>query len=534
MTAPLWRMIRLILSAAPRAFLRGAVLAVLVLCFGAALLGLSGWFITATGVAGLAGVGIVFDTFRPAAGIRFFALGRTAARYGERVLTHDATLHVLAALRVDLLRRLTWASAARLARLRGETMLTRLTTDVDALDSLMLRLLLPTVAAVLTYVLAGILLTAIAGPGPALSVGVAVPLAALLLWRMARRGSGPSADAEAYLQHLQRVLIDTLRDRTGLILTGQIPARRDALSDFDLTARSAARELDRVERTGRLWFALLMAAATAGALVVGALLVEAGRLDPARSAIALFVALALGECWPALQRGMIEFGRLRAAAERLSDLSEPPPASIDAPVRAPVALSIDRPELGLTLSSGDWAALTGPSGVGKTQLLLALAGLTPDQQGLEVFGHRPSAWPEPALRDMLTLVPQRSVLLKGTVRDNLALAGPADPSEETLWAALDSVALSGPLRARDGLDTMLGEAGTGLSGGETRRLALARAVLRRPRLLLLDEPTEGLDAATADRVLSALRATLPDTTCLVALHRGADHSVFAQKFHLSF
>ena len=131
---PVLRIVRLLLAAAPWAMVRGAALSVVVLLMGAALLGLSGWFITATGVAGLAGLGIAFDVFRPSAGVRFLALGRTAARYGERLLTHDATLRALAALRVTLLRRHAGADARALMGLRSESVLTRIVSDVDALD----------------------------------------------------------------------------------------------------------------------------------------------------------------------------------------------------------------------------------------------------------------------------------------------------------------------------------------------------------------------------------------------------------------
>ena len=134
---------------------------------------------------------------------------------------------------------------------------------------------------------------------------------------------------------------------------------------------------------------------------------------------------------------------------------------------------------------------------------------------------------------MVTLVPQRSALLAGTIRDNLSLAAAENTGDEALWEVLDTVALADTLRARDGLETRLGEGGSGLSGGETRRLTLARAILRRPRLLLLDEPTEGLDAATADRVMSNLRKSLPETAILAALHRGDRHAIFARRIGLS-
>ncbi|MCB1417427.1 MAG: ABC transporter ATP-binding protein, partial [Nitratireductor sp.] len=128
---------------------RGTVLMAIVVLAGIALLGLSGWFITAAGMAGLAGIGIGFDMFRPSAGVRFLALGRTAARYGERMLTHDATLRSLARLRVQLLSALASTPFARLPALRASKQLNRITQDVDALDGIALRLFIPAISAAL-------------------------------------------------------------------------------------------------------------------------------------------------------------------------------------------------------------------------------------------------------------------------------------------------------------------------------------------------------------------------------------------------
>lgn len=535
--SPLLKAIRLLLAASPWAFFRGAVLAVAVLLAGAALLGLSGWFITATGIAGLAGIGVAFDTFRPAAGIRFLALTRTAARYGERLLTHDATLRALAALRVALLRRLTRADAATLARLRGETALTRMTSDVDALDSLILRLLLPAVAAIVTYAITGLLLAAIAGGVFAwvLLLGT-LPLAVLMLWVLGRCGARPSEAAEAQRQALNRGLIDALRDRTALVLAGRLPERTAALAETDAASRAAARDLDRAERAAGLGFSLLTTGVTAAALLAGALMVQAGALDPARAAIALFVALAVGEAWPPLRRGLAELGRVRSAAARLFAETRPE-APGNGGARNPDAplLRIERPGISLHLQPGEAVALTGASGAGKTRLIMATAGLAPaETDGITLNGIPPEAWDERELRDMLTLVPQRSALLQGSIRDNLSLAlTQNNPDDAMLWNVLETVRLADTLRQREGLDTCLGEGGTGLSGGETRRLALARAILRHPRLLLLDEPTEGLDPETADAVMTGIRDALPDAAILAVLHRGDSHAIFARRIVLS-
>ena len=193
----LWRLTRLLWQADPWAMWRGAAAALAVLVMGAALLGLSGWFITATGLAGLAGIGIAFDVFRPSAGVRFLALGRAGARYAERLLTHDATLRALARLRLTLMARLeTWPMAA-LRRLRGASELTRITADVDALDGLILRLVLPLAAGLLTHAMAlAALWVLVSGPVAVAVAGGYVLGGALVLTLVARRALRPSARAE--------------------------------------------------------------------------------------------------------------------------------------------------------------------------------------------------------------------------------------------------------------------------------------------------------------------------------------------------
>jgi ATP-binding cassette subfamily C protein CydC len=194
----LLRMTGLLVGTAPRAMARGAALSVAVLVMGAALLGLSGWFITATGIAGLAGIGLAFDVFRPSAGVRFLALGRTAARYGERLLTHDAILRALAALRVAILRHQSRRDARALARLRGETVLTRMISDVDALDGLVLRVILPVAAGLVTHcVVFAMLHWLVGGPVAVAIAGLYLPAAAAVLWSHGGPNPCPNARSRA-------------------------------------------------------------------------------------------------------------------------------------------------------------------------------------------------------------------------------------------------------------------------------------------------------------------------------------------------
>jgi len=523
---------RILIRADPWAMARGAALSVVVLAMGAALLGLSGWFITATRLAGLAGMGIAFDVFRPSAGVRFLALGRAAARYGERLWTHDATLRALAALRVVLLRGYARLDGKGLIGLRGEGALTRIVSDVDALDGVILRLILPVAAGLLTHAMVLFVLAWLVGWAVAMAIfaGYVVP-AILVFWILARRSIVPSAVAEETGQQLGRGVIDMIRDREALILAAQLPRQENRLRGMDKQARGAAWRLDRVERDADLLLSILAAVVAMGAFVMGAQVLEQGHIGPAQAVIGFFVALALAEALLPLRRGISELGRMIGAAKRVAPhaVTHVEPAIAPGPCEGPL-LRLRRAGLFVTGEAGDAIVLTGPSGSGKSTLLLQIAGLG-DGEGIEIKGISPNAWQEADLRQTLAVLPQRSGLISGTVRDNLSLSHAYD--DEAMWAALETVALADDLRRRGGLDLRLGEAGAGLSGGQSRRLCLARILLKKPDILLLDEPTEGLDAATATRVLSAVRQYLPDTLIIAAMHRGANHPIFNKTIRLS-
>ena len=522
----------LLVNADRRAMARGAFLSVAVLVMGAALLGLSGWFIAATGLAGLAGIGIAFDVFRPSAGVRFLALGRAAARYGERLLTHDATLRALAALRVVLLRGFARSDARELARLRGEGALTRIVSDVDALDGVVLRLILPLGAALVTHGVVFAALGLIAGWSVASVIaGLYTVFGLVILLSLGRGTLAPASEAERQGQHLRRGVIDMIRDREALIFAAVLKRKEDRLRQIDKTAREAARQLDRAERMSGFWMSLLVAGVAMSAFLMGAVLLDAGSVGPAKAVVGLFVALALAEALLPLRRGVSELGRMSGAAERIScllprtDQPENGTGLSDAPL-----LSIRLPTGEQEFQAGETVALTGPSGVGKSMLLMRIAGLLPGS-GVMVKGLGPDAYADETLRGIVSMLPQRSSLIAGTVRDNLSLSG--DFTDAEMWNALRTVDLADALSARDGLDTKLGEGGTGLSGGQSRRLALARNLLKRSEILLLDEPTEGLDAKTADAVMRGVRSALPDALIIAAMHASADHPIFNKTIELS-
>jgi ATP-binding cassette subfamily C protein CydC len=547
--SPLWRIARAIWGEERTALARGLALSVIVLLAGAALLGLSGWFVTATGAAGVAGIGIAFDVFRPSAGVRMLALGRTAARYGERILTHDATLRSLARLRLRVLDGLATQPVETLARLRSPSMLNRVTADVDALDGVAIRLVFPILAGGVTLVAAGALLAWLVAPVVALWVVATLAMgAALAMIVEGRRAIAPAAEAEAARQALRSAAVEHLRARTILTFAGSLLSERAQVLAHDAAARTAERRLTQLDRRAATMASGSAMLAAAGALAIGGQMALEEAITPAAAAIAVFAALALAEALAPLHRGIAEIGRMRDAAARLAptlearqDLRssvghvgevEPGLSLRGVSVAAPGSATALIQPIDLHVAPGEMVALTGKSGHGKSTLLNAISGLSLPLSGTILLdGSAPDDLSEGTLRARLGYLPQASRLVSGTIRSNLRLAAP-DVTDDQMQTLLTDLGLWPALAPRGGLDMALGEGGTGLSGGEARRVALARVILRHPAILLLDEPTEGLDPNSANGVLATITSHLPNAAVLLATHRDTDISACDRKLTL--
>ncbi|MFE5481512.1 thiol reductant ABC exporter subunit CydD [Streptomyces sp. NPDC056527] len=469
---------------------------------------------------------------------RAFGIGRAVFRYAERIVSHDAVLRMLAELRVSVYRRLERIAPAGLRRTRRGDLLSRLVQDVDALQDYWLRWLLPAGAALVvgagsvgftTWLLpeAGAVLAV-----GLLTAGVAVPLLSGALARRAERRLAPARGVLAV------TVLDLLRGCAELTVAGALKDRLSRARAADRTLTSIASRQAAATAIGAGLSALVCGVTVAVAAFVGVQAVREGRLDGVTLAVVVLTPLAAFEAVTGLPLAVQYRQRVKRSAERVYEVLDAPvpvlePARPAVPPRTPFPLELaglsarhagqEREALGdftLTLEAGRRVAVVGASGSGKTTLAqVLLRFLDADAGSYRLGGVAAAELDGDDVRRFVGLCAQDAHTFDSTIRENLRLARTGADDEE-LRAALGRARLLDWVDGLpDGLDTQVGEHGSRLSGGQRQRLALARALLADFPVLVLDEPAEHLDLATADALTDdLLRATQGRTTVLIT-HR---------------
>lgn len=525
-------------------------LLLITLLAGTGLLGLAGHFLTAAALAGTAAVG--FNFFGPSAGIRALTFARILSRYAEKLVGHDVTLRLARDLRVWFFQRVLPLAPLELGRYRVGDLLARLVADIEVVDGLLVRAIGPLLAlAGLAMAGVAVAFTVLPLAGTVLAVtvlllGIAVPAATTA---GARRSERERADDRAALRYAVQEAIEGATDLAAMDANG------DWMERIDRRSRTLAqRERARKHRLslGAAAHALIVALALPAMLWLLLDAAHSGRLSAAAAGGLLFMTVALleaaagiGLAWQSWQAAKASSDRLRDIAARTSEVTIAATA-VAAPIPESGELRLtsvrfrwpDDPRwvldgVDLDLRPGERIAICGDSGAGKSSALaLVLRLCDPDEgdvrfAGIDLRRFDPAHW-----HRRLAWLPQDAPVFAGSVRDNLRMGDP-QADDARLWDALAQVKLDALFRvSADGLDTWVGENGASLSAGQARRLALARALLRDAPILLLDEPTEGLDHDTATELLQDLAAASGHRSVLMISHDELPPGVVHHRYRL--
>ena len=517
--------------------LLGIVLAIAGLTASIGLLSLSGWFLSASFLAGSA---IIFNFFYPSSGVRGLAIGRTISRYFERLVTHDATFRVLANLRVTVFRKLIPLSPSGLNRFRNSELLNRLVADVDTLDTLYLNLMSPFVSAIMLIAFMGIGLSFVS---PLLALVICGSLTALLIifpmlfYRLGRKSGAIVVQARA---NYRSQFIEWIQMHAEFLLFGVVAQASDKLNQTEkewLNAQSKESRLTGLSNAllifsnGILLCVVIYLASTA-------INVPSAEYPEALIALVVFCVMASAEILMPIGLAFLHLGQVITAAERLNEITEQQPSvsfgsksdwqnteqnkplvqfenvTFTYPNRVDPVLQ----DISFEIFAGQKVAILGKTGSGKSTIFQLLnRNYDPTSGQIQLNSCSITDYTEVSLRQNLVTLSQRVHIFNSSLRDNL-LFGYAQATDAQLITVLNQVGLA-YLLDEQGLDVWLGEGGRPLSGGEQRRLGLARLLLSQAEIVLLDEPTEGLDRETEQQILALILTYCQNRTLLMITHR---------------
>ncbi len=517
------------------------------------LLALSSWFIASMAIAGM--LGVVMNYTTPAAGVRALAIARAGGRYAERLVNHDTTFRILAALRVWFFKSVEPLAPAALQLERSGDLLSRARADIDTLDDFYVRGVVPSIAAVLCAALLFLFLArfdlglALADLAGLACAGALVPM---LIARSSRR---PGRERVERAADLRACIVEQVQGMAELEALGAGDFQKARVVSAEGEMDRGQRRLSSLQGMAEAQIVAFSTLAVGAAALMLAARVSRGELPGPDMAMLTVVVLASFETIMPLPSVLQRLAEMTSAARRLFQIidqkprvTEPVPASRDA-CPADVALyrvdlvirdlqfrySSDLPwvlrGLSLDVPAGSRLGVAGPTGAGKSTLVSVLLRFWEYEGGsVRVVLHEPLGLVEAELRSMgnekarrlFSVVPQSPHLFHASIRDNLLIAD-ARAQEEELWSALEASALADFVSSLpQGLDTLVGETGREISGGEAQRLAVARALLREAPVYILDEPTEGLDDRTAERLLASIDERLRGRSVLIISHRARD------------
>lgn len=527
-----WRLLTIIAPAWP-AMLGASLLAFLTVAANVGLMTTSAYLIAAAALhPPLAALSTSI------VGVRFFGLSRAVFRYLERYVAHDATFRLLSRIRVWCYQALEPLVPAGISEFRGGDLFSRLVSDVESLQYFYLRVLLPPAVALLTLAAMAVFLAEFAPDFAVLlatgfaCAGILLPVGLALAGRKAGRNL---PEARARLAVVYADMIRGMRDLSAAPPRAAIQAGQgeSANSIFLSWQESGARLAGIADAAESLFMNLALVAV----VLIAVPMIQSGALDGVFLAV---VALGIQSSFEAvlpLGSAYRFWEESLAAAGRLFALLDAKPRIVD---EGKLAVSVDAIDLevrnlkfryreqkplvlddiSFSLPAGGRLAIVGPSGAGKSTLVSLLLRFWEYEAGsVRLGGREIRDYQTESLRNIFGVVQQQDYVFNATIGDNILLARP-NADSALLAGAADRAALGGLLRALpQGLGTPAGEGGCRLSGGEVRRLSIARALLKDAPILVFDEPTAGLDAVTEREIMAEIEAITPGKTTILITHR---------------
>lgn len=522
----------------------GLSLAILTLFASVFLLSLSGWFLASTAVASVAGL-YTFNYMLPAAGVRAAAIVRTASRYAERLVDHNTTFKILAYLRTLAFSKILPLSANQLAQYQKADLLNRFIVDIDALDHLYLKLFSPIVTALIIIVMLFVGLSYINLPiALIISVILTITLLAIpVIFYHAGKQLGKTLAKQQ--SEYRALLINYLQGQAELTLFNAQDRYRVKLNQLESDWLYHQQKQSTLVALSSALVVLI-----AGFLTLLVLwLITHYTLSPL-VALFVFVCLASSEILAPIPTAFIFLGQVLASAKRTTALFNQTP-DIKFTEQGKVIdlttaklqfndISFSYPNqpfavlnhFSLTIEAGKHIGLIGKTGCGKSTLLNLVTRTWDPTSGNIFINNTPiNQLDEPTLRQVIAVVPQVITIFSDTLRKNLLIGDPK-ASDQQLIDVLQQVELSKLLSTEHGLDLPLGQGGRSLSGGEIRRIGIARALLHNSPLVLMDEPTESLDQQTEQQIIQLIKQTCQNKTLLMVTHRLTDNPLFDQVIEL--
>jgi len=520
--------------------LLGTFLATLTVLANVGLLAISGWFLASMAAAGIAGVQMNY--FTPAGTIRFLAIVRTASRYGERLVTHNATFLLLSEIRVNMFATLSKLNNVDLAMSRSADLVNRLQNDVDALDKFYLNILLPMLVALLSIPIIMVFMAAY-NANVALICFTGILLIGVVLPALLSAKLNKNSHKETQLSaQLRAELSDTL---TGLRELSIYQAGGDQISKCDDLNEQYNQQLysrHKALANSDGLSLLVVQLAMLGTIVTIVPLVYSGAMVNVELAMLSLFVLASFESVLLLPNAFIELPNVLKAAERLFTLQDK--VSVQSNNHsALIDTQFDKNNTALTLNNISYkydehnvltdvsfmlkaqqkVAIVGRSGSGKTTLINLLTGLWPLQQGSITLGDQNNSQELHSLSNdtrarVINILAQQHHIFDGTLSENLRYAAPSATKEEMLEAIKLAQLEPWFNDLQKGLKTRLGTGGRSVSQGQSRRIAIAQALLQNPAILVLDEPTEGLDNQSKQTVMNAIMQVMGNASVLTITH----------------